>query len=63
MTTPITEASQNPFSTGNSVVISFRIQTSDYHRITEIMEKSPIGYTHVGDYLRHLLRTQAFRLR
>lgn len=58
---PVTEKPRNRFA--NSVVISFRVPTAYWHRIEEIIERSPTGYENVGDYMRHLLRTQAFRKR
>ncbi len=60
---PATEAPKSPWGTGQSCVISFRMHVADYWRIREIMERSPNPYDNVGDYLRHLLRTQAFRRR
>ncbi len=49
--------------TAQSVVISFRVPMDWWWRIQEQMEHSRLGYDTVGDYMRHLLRTQAFRPR
>ncbi len=58
---PITGSSKpiNP----PSVVISFRIPIEYWWRLTEVMERSTVGYDSVSDFMLHLLRTQAFRKR
>lgn len=56
-------ATDDPKPFKPSVIISFRIQHVWWLRLQEIMERSSTGYDTVGDYMRHLIRTQAFRQR
>lgn len=46
-----------------SKIISFRIDDAWFHRLEEIMERSDHSYENIGDFLRHLIRQQAFRKR